>query len=232
MNKETEKAGIMLFRSVTVLLGLMLTFGFSNAAVDYQKVQKAVELSAIEIDVLFSDLKRYGNTESQDIIRNLFDYLEYMLNDGWKALAEGRKDDTAWRLFYDIEDSILNLQPDSQLRHTLKSKLIRNIDELSDHRHTTLYVVENPPTGFHWVVIFIFAFSCFLYSVIKSRMPILVFLLGYSIMIGIVFYSNISLTKPFQGHYRVHRTSYQMIYDGLVAEPGIMKILEFDKQPQ
>jgi hypothetical protein len=195
-------------------------------------VQKAVELSAREIGEIFSDLKRYDNNESNVITEHLFNFVVYLINDEWPILAKGRKDDNAWRLYYEIEDKILNLQPDSQQRRILKNRLIKDIAELTDHRYTMLYVVENPTAAFHAVVLLIFAVSTFLFGVNKFRMPVLISLLIYCIMIGIVIYSNMSLEKPFQGYFRVHRTSFQTIYDTKVIDPTLLKQLNPDKPAQ
>ena len=103
---------------------------------------------------------------------------------------------------------------------------------MADHRHTILFVVENPTAGIHWVVVVIFSLSCFIYSVNRIRLPILIFLVAYCIMVGIVFYSNRSLAKPFQGYYRVQTKSFQTLYNQLIIEPRIIKMLELDKPAQ
>ena len=219
---KAKALATLLFRSLGILLGLILSMNFANLSVETVKIQNSVELEAKEIAELGSDFNRFGSREAIKLQSDLLEYVEAVINDEWPRLAKGSFSPKAQKLFIKIEDGILNLNPVSQYQQDLKERLLKDIDEISDHRSTRIFSGNVSLNWFIIVVLIGFLMSCFLLCVNPVRLSTMIFISCYSAFIGIVLYSIVALNQPYHGLTQVSVKPFRMIYQTLMPEvvPG------------
>ena len=198
-DSSIETIGVNLFRANGVLLGLLLSMNFATVRSEYVKIQESVELGAKEITEISEDLKRYSSPEANNLLEQLGVYITVVIEEEWPILAKGQPHEKAWKMFNDLEDGILRLEPKSDEQALIKERMIKDIDELSDHRHTTMYSGNVSLNWFLFVVLVIFLSSSFFLSVYSVRRSTLIFFATYSGVIGVVLYSIVALNRPYQG---------------------------------
>jgi hypothetical protein len=211
INKTTQNAAVILYRSVGILLGLMLSMNFVDTRSEYVKIQSSVELEAKEIEELKNDLERFGTDEAEQLVVSLFEYTNHVIEEEWPQLAKGRQSEKAQDLFLKIETGILQLEANLPYQKTLKNRLIKDIDEVSDHRHTRVFAGNVTMSWFLTVVFIGFLISAFLLCVHPAKALTLLFIASYSAFIGIVIYSIIALNHPFQGLTHVSVKPFQAV---------------------
>ena len=201
-----------------MLLGLMLSMNFANVRTEYVKIQDSVELEAKEISELVYDFDRFGSGDATTLQDKLLECLEIVINDEWPRLAEGSLSQKAQKLFLDIEDGILVLEPEFQYQQDLKARLLKDIDEISDYRSARIYAGNVSLNWFIGVVLFGFLMSSFLLCVNPVRLATLIFIACYSTFIGIVLYSIVDLNQPYHGLTHVSVKPFQTVHNALSSQ--------------
>ena len=218
-DSNTKEVATILFRAVGVLLGLMLSLNFANVRLEFVKIQDSVEQEAEEIGELAGDFKRFGSEAATILHEKLIDYVKIVINEEWPQLAKGSESQAAHKLFYEIEDGILALKPESQYQQDLRNRLLKDIDELTDYRLARVFSGNVSLKWFLIVVLIGFFMSSFLLCVNPLRLTTLIFISCYSSFIGIVLYSIVALNQPYQGFIQVSVKPFKTVYQSLTLEP-------------
>ena len=214
-DSSIETIGVALFRANGVLLGLILSLNFATARSEYVKIQDSVELGAKEITEISNDLKRFSSPEADELLKKLGAYLSVVIKEEWPLLAKGQTHEKAWEMFNSLEDGILKLNPKSDEQVLIKERMLKDVDELSDHRHTNMYAGNESLNWFLSVVLIIFVSSAFFFSVHPVRRATLIFFAIYSGVIGVVLYSIVALNRPYQGLTYVSVEPLRIVYNQL-----------------
>ena len=65
----------------------MLSLNFVDMRSEYVKVKKSVELAAINLGGVISDLDKFGTHESNQLIIKLVEYTNIVIHEEWSLLA-------------------------------------------------------------------------------------------------------------------------------------------------
>jgi hypothetical protein len=225
IDKNIKDVGVLLYRSVGVLLVFMLSLTFVDMRSEYVQVEKSVELAAGNLGGVFADLEKFGTHESNQLIIKLVEYTNIVIHEEWSLLAQGRYSQKAQNLFREMTYGIFSLKPKSPLQKELHKFLIKNIDEMSDYRLKRIFAATASTSWFIVVVFIIFLVNMFLLCVHPARAPILIFVASYSTIIGIVVYCIMALSSPYQGFSKVSLKPLETIYNYIVSAPSFEKIL-------
>jgi len=166
------------------------------------------------------DFKRFGSDGAAKLQDKLLEYVEVVINDEWPRLAKGSHSPKAQELFFEVDDGILNLNPESQYQQDLKERLLKDIDEISDHRSARIFSGNVSLNWFIVVVLIGFFMSCFLLCVNSVRLSTLILISCYSTFIGIVLYSIVALSQPYQGLTHVSVKPFQIVYQTFTSQSG------------
>jgi hypothetical protein len=226
IDNNIKEVGVLLYRSVGVLLVFMLSLNFVDIRSEYVKVEKSVELAAINLGGVISDLDKFGTHESNQLIIKLVEYTNIVIHEEWSLLAQGRYSQKAQKLFREITYGIFSLEPKSPLQKELHKFLIKNIDEMSNYRLKRIFAAIASTSWFIMVVFIIFLVNMFLLCVHPFRAPIPIFVASYSTLIGIVVYCIMALSSPYQGLSKVSLKPLETIYNHIVSTPEFEKILK------
>lgn len=199
---ETDESAIRVSdhirRVVGVLLGLMLSTVFAFAGGRLAKVQDSVEVEAAQLGDLYHDLHRI-KSEDADVIKSLVsDYMEAVGNEEWPALARGNASETTDRMFLSIEDRLLALPAESENDQLLKSRLLQDIDEISDLRQSRVYAAGSGLDWYIFLVVLAFAVLMGTFRFYAPTRWTRYYFVSYATLIAIVLYSTVALNYPFQ----------------------------------
>jgi hypothetical protein len=226
IDKDIQNVGVLLYRSVGVLLIFMLSLNFVDMRSEYVQVENSVELEALNLGDIFSDLEKFGTNESNQLFIKLVEYTNIAINEELSLLAQGRYSEKAQELLREIFYGIFSLEPESPLQKELHKSLIKSIDEMSDYRVKRIFVATASMSWFIVVVFIIFLVNMFLLCVHPARVPILIFVASYSMVIGIVVYCIMAFSSPYQGLSKVSLKPFQLVYNYAVSTPSFEKTLK------
>ena len=199
VNNNSQRMGIWMFRSTGALLGFMLAVNYADVRSEFASIHTSMESEVAQLRDLRVDLDRYGGPDAAAAVDVLLEYTKSVAESEWDDLRYGRDSVKTWTLFYKLEDKLLALEPDTPLREKLQKRMLVDIDEITDHREARIYAKNLVMPMFQTVVMVIFILSIFYLSVYPKRTSRMIFVGIYSLTIGLVMYSIISMTQPFAG---------------------------------
>ena len=184
-------------RVVGVLLGLMLSTVFAFSSAQYVKNQDSIEVEAAQLGDLYHDLSRIGSLQADAAARLIREYIEAVVRDEWPALAMGIRSAATDRLFLSIEDQLIALSAKSDEHKQLKSRMLQDIDEISDLRQSRIY---SAGAGLDWYILLVIL--CFVLPMTTFRFFTPTrwtrfYLMSYAVLIAIVLYSTVAMNYPF-----------------------------------
>jgi hypothetical protein len=192
-------------RVLGVLLGLMLSTVFAFSSGRTLKIQDNIEVEAAELGDLHHDLSRLDSNEARQIRGMIADYITAVVEQEWPSLAAGKASDTTNRMFLEIEDRLLTLSGETEYHRELKSRLLQDMDQVSDLRQARVF---SAGAGLDWYICMVILSFSLLLTTFRFYAPTrwtMFFLISYAVLIGIVLYSTVALHYPF----RSGRVSFQ-----------------------
>ena len=123
-----------LFRVVGILVALMLSLAFADVVVDVRRIENAIQREAVAISDTFENLQSFGGERAREIQIILFDYTQAVIDDDWPALANDKLGERAGVLRKQLTESVMGLEPTTSLQEKLFSKILADIDTISDYR--------------------------------------------------------------------------------------------------
>ena len=185
-------------RVVGVLLGLMLSTVFAFAGGRLVKVQDSVEVEAAQLGDLHHDLDRIKSVDADAIQTLISDYLQAVGNVEWPALARGHASETTDQMFLSIEDRLLALPSKTENGQQIKSRLLQDIDEISDLRQARVYSAGSGLDWYVFLVILAFALLMATFRFYEATRWTRFYFVTYAALIAIVLYSTVALNYPFR----------------------------------
>jgi hypothetical protein len=147
------------------------------------------------------------------------DSKEVVIHEEWPQLAKRSLSQKAQKLFFEIEDGILAIKTESQYQQDLKTRLLKDIDEISDHRAARFFAGNLRLGWFIVVVMSGYLMSTLLLCVSPVRPSSLILISCYSIFIGLLLYSIVDLHQPYRGLTQVSVKPFQAAYKPFSSRP-------------
>jgi hypothetical protein len=203
-----------LFRVVGLLLSLMLSLAFGEVIVELVAIRNAVEREVAAISDTYRNLKLFDIETTREMQTTLIDYTQSVIDDDWPALANDNLGQKTGTLEEKLSDAVMKLEPTTPMQEKLWSRIMDDVDLMSDYRLTRLdYAVAEPPV-YLYVIIFGFLVTMACFGSHQPQPPLIVLVLLYTLFIGWVVYLIITLSDPFQG-IGVHPTSFEHLIEKL-----------------
>jgi len=185
-------------RVIGILLGLMLSTVFAFSSATSLKIQDSVEVEAAQLGDLHHDLSRIESEDANVAQALMFEYLVAVVRDEWPALARGEASETTDQMFRYVEDHLLALPADTERDQQLKSRLLQDIDEISDLRQARVYSAGSGLDWYVFLVIFAFALPMATFRFYPLTRWTRFYFVSYAVLIAIVLYSTVALNYPLQ----------------------------------
>ena len=109
----------------------------------------------------------------------------------------GRRSAATDRLFLSIEDQLIALSAKSDEHKQLKSRMLQDIDEISDLRQSRIY---SAGAGLDWYILLVILCFVLLMTTFRFFPPTRwtrFYLVSYAVLIAIVLYSTVAMNYPF-----------------------------------
>jgi hypothetical protein len=211
--KETRRAANYLFRGMGILVSLFLSLTFADVMLELNQIEASIEREAIMIEDIHRDLARYDSDRARRAQVLLEDYLEAVIHKDWPALANDKLSEEARILFSRLEYEVLHLEDDTELQGILRSRIIADVDLVSDLRLSRLEQALAKPPLFLVVVIFGFLATMVCFGPHQPNKLTVTLVSLYTLLIGLVIYLILAYSDPFQGATGIDPTSLQYVLD-------------------
>jgi hypothetical protein len=197
--KEIGQAIGNLFRVVGWLFTLLLSLTFTDVVSELAVTETALQAEATAISDTYHNMRRLGLEETTAIQTLLVDYTQAIIDDDWPALAHDRLSERADASLRQLEDAVLDIKTTNAMQETLLSRVIADMDMISDYRLTRLQQAREQPS-----VVLVVVFSGYLvtmvyFGIYQPRRILLGFLSFYTVFVGVVIYLILAMSDPFQG---------------------------------
>lgn len=215
LNKKHERVGRVLFKSSAGLMALLLSFNFALQQDDHNKVKSSLELQAAKLVNLHIDLRLYNSPEAAIIQKNLREYIDIVLEEGWDPITENPLLSKTYILFNEIYEDIFNLKPTDDFQSELKNKMLSNVQTGIESVQIRIYQSKPEIPFLIYVAILGFAITAILFSVYEPDKISIPFFSIYSIFIGVVMYFIMLLNNPFSGPMQIISEPFQILQEAI-----------------
>ena len=214
-NDELRDSTSSLFRVMGLLVSLMLSLTFSEVIVQLKAIQNAVEREALAISNMFDCLQRFDIERTQEMQTILLDYTQAVIDDDWPALANDRLSQRAGALKRQFTDSVMELEPATEVQKQLLSQVLTDLDAASNYRLIRLNKALEEPPVFIYVVFFGFLITMACFGTYRPQVPLVVLVSLYTVFIGLVLYVMLALSDPFQSGIGVNPITFERLVEKL-----------------
>jgi len=208
---EARRAANNLFRVIGILVSLFLSLTFADVVLELNAIETSIEREAVMIEDIHHDLGRYDSDRARLAEALLEDYVQAVINHDWPALANDRLSEEARIVFGKLENEVLHLEDDTELQGILRSRIISDVDLVSDLRLSRLEQAMAKPPLFLIVVIFGFLATMVCFGPHAPNRFTLVLLSFYTTLVGLVIYLILAYSDPFQGATRIDPAALQFV---------------------
>ena len=215
---ETKSVAESLFRISGALLALLISLTFADIRSDITRVKDSVELEAAQIVDMYNDLARYNSEEADALQLKIIEFTRTILDDEWEKQEESRKNSRAWELFGELQIGVLNLQPENERQKVLVTRLLQDLDEISDYRQERFYHADKDPPVYIFIALFGFVITMTLFSAHAPGLTSLLFMSLFGAFVAVVLYFSLAMSQPFHGPMSVSPGPFEVIYDDFTGE--------------
>jgi hypothetical protein len=218
--KETKEATGNLFRVVGWLFSLLLSLTFAEVFRTWVAIDTAIEGEATTIMDTFEDLRRFGLEDTRDIRKLLIDYTRAVIDDDWPALADDELGPRADEMLRQLNDAVFTLEPNDANREALRSRIVSDVDLVSDFRLSRLQQAQEKPPFILVVVLLGYVITMVCFGVYRPCRNVVFLLSLFTLFIGVVIYLILSMSDPFQGSLSVNPAALEYVLERMQGHGG------------
>ena len=218
--KEIKDATGNLFRVVGWLFTLLLSLTFTDVVSELSETETVVESEAAAIEDARHDLRRFGVEETHEIRSLLIDYTRTVIDQEWPALSDDQLSAQPDALLQQMGDAVLGLEPNSRAQEVLQSRLITDVDRISNYRFSRLQQSREHPSSVLVVVFFGYLVTMVYFGIYEPRPALLSLLLLYTVFVGVVIYLILAMGDPFHGVMSVDSAPFTNVLQAMQADGG------------
>ena len=143
-----------------------------------------------------------------------------MVEDEWPALEQDRLSTHAGSLLKQLESTVLQLEATGKNKETIWSRLIDDVDRISDFRLARLQHALPRPPFFLTAVIFGFLITMVCFGVYAPNRVLLVLVSLYTVFVGLVIYFILAYSDPFEGVPGVDTAPIESVLQKMLDDSG------------
>jgi hypothetical protein len=206
-----------MFRIGGTLLALILSLTFADLRIEHAALRASLELETTQLLDMNRDLGFLGTQSARNIQRQLLDYTERVVEVEWAQLAEEGLDPETTRLFNAIQSNVHHLEATTAAQLSLRRNLIRDVSDISDHRHhRAIKSTPHLPMFIH-VEIAGFLITMMMLTVYSPTRNRLLLMTLYCTFIGIVVYAMLASGSPFHGPMKLSADPFAQAHEMMLA---------------
>jgi hypothetical protein len=203
-----------LFRVVGMLLSLMLSLAFGDVIIELVQIRNAIESETSAIADVYRDLELFDIEGTRNIRTILIDYTQAVIDDDWPALGKDKLGQRTDKLERQLSEAVIKLKPTTPIQEKLWSRVMADIDLMSDYRLNRLNNALVKPPVYIFIIILGFFVTMACFGAYRPQAPLVGLVLLYTLFIGLVLFLVLTLSDPFQG-IGVQPTSFKHLIEKL-----------------
>lgn len=153
--EDSTRLGLGLFGSIITLSGLLIGFLLNQAQTNFREVQSLISKEAGQINNLDRLLVRYGDPAIAAMRKELFEYMNSIVNDEWDMLRDGQGSERTHMLWRGLSRKLLSLEPQTIRQTAIYSDILKKAEEVSESREARIERSSARLPNLFWVVIII-----------------------------------------------------------------------------
>jgi hypothetical protein len=216
--KEICDATGNLFRVVGWLLTLLLSLTFSNGVRQLVVIDNAIEGEAAAISDTHHNLRRFGLEETRKIQTLLADYAQAVIDNEWRTLANDELSERAGASLRQLEDAIYEMKVTNKRQEILQSRVIADLDAISDYRLSRLAKARERPSVVLIVVFFGYLVTMVYFGIYRPCGALLGLLSLYTLFVGVTIYLVLATSYPFQIAMGVESAPLEYVLEAMRAD--------------
>ena len=140
-------------------------------------------------------------------------YVSAVASEEWFSLARGEPSSKVGEMFRSLEDRVLRLEPDTELRSELRRRMIADLDQIASHRALRIASSLTEVPVFLVIALLGYFWSSALLCVYEPKGKSLVFISAYFAFFGIVVYLMVALSNFFIGFGGVTPYAFELLLE-------------------
>ena len=152
---DSTRLGIGLFSPTITLSGLLIGFLLNQAQTNFREVQSLVSREAGQINNLDRLLVRYGDPAIASIRKELFEYMNSIVNDEWDMLKDGQGSTRTHMLWRGLSRKLLSLEPQTIRQTAIYTDILKKAEDVAESRESRIERSSVRLPNLFWVVIII-----------------------------------------------------------------------------
>lgn len=153
--EDSTRLGLSLFGSAMTLSGLLIGFLLNQAQTNFREVQSLVSRESGQINNLDRLLVRYGDPAISSVRKELFQYMNSIVNDEWDLLKVGQGSKETHMLWRGISRKLLSLEPQTNRQTAMYTDILKKAEEVAESRESRIERSSVRLPNLFWVVIII-----------------------------------------------------------------------------
>jgi hypothetical protein len=198
----------------------MLSLSFAEVLTEYRAVADAVEREVATISDLYDDLRRYDAEVTSEARAELIAYSQSVIQDEWPSLANDSLSDRAGDIKARLIDLVLKLEPAERQQEQVLSRIMTELDKLSDYRLTRLDSALAGPPVFVRVIFVGLLITMALFGKYRPQLSLLVLVSFYTAFVGLVLYLMLAMSDPFQGGLGASTETLERVVEFMLESEG------------
>lgn len=154
-SEDSTRLGLGLFGSIMTLSGLLIGFLLNQAQTNFREVQSLVSREAGQINNLDRLLVRYGDPVIASMRKELFEYMNSIVNDEWDMFRDGRGSERTHMLWRGLSRKLLSLEPLTNRQTAIYTDILKKAEEVAESREARIERSSARLPNLFWIVIII-----------------------------------------------------------------------------
>jgi ABC-type tungstate transport system substrate-binding protein len=216
--KEISQATGNLMRVVGWLFTLLLSLTFTDVVGESAATKSTIEGEVAVIAEIHHNTRRFGPEDSRKIRTLLVDYTRAVIDDDWPALADGTLSGRTNALMRQLEEAVVDVKVTNSTQEMLRSRMISDMDKISDYRTSRLQQSRKQPSVVLIVVFAGFLVTMVYFGVYQPRRVLVGLMSFYTAFVGVVLYLILAMSEPFQGATAVDSAPFEYVLETMKSE--------------
>ena len=213
---DSTRLGLGLFGSIITLSGLLIGFLLNQAQSNFREVQSLVSQEAGRINNLDRLLTRYGDPAVAIIRKELFEYMNSIVNDEWPKLESAQGSTKTHMLWRGISRKIMSLEPASNRQTAMYTDIIKKSEEVAESREARIEKANIRLPGLFWIVILICLLALMgVNTLFESSHSFFLGLKILPITLGALISLLVITDQPFKGQNSVKPDAFYKIIESI-----------------
>ena len=200
------------FSAISLLYALILGQVTAITYQNFEGAKRAVSQESSAIISLFNELDSYPHPLKENVEDALVGYVKDIISKEWYEHREGIFSLVSSIKLEEMEDSILNYEPETENQKILHTQVIETLNEVIETRSQRNQLVGTGLPATFWLVIVaggvVTIFTSFLFYFENIRLHILL-VVAFATIIGLVVFLSVAMDHPFRGDVSVNVDPYK-----------------------